>query len=297
MVRRIKRNKKIFLLLILLVVFGGLIFWAIELFQNSVFQRLSRKTFVFQANRSVLLVFSFQRDEGRVVFFEPKQKVLVARGFGEYELGKIYELGELEKKGKELLRETLRESFLIPVMGVFYESENLDSQDFKKGNFFPLIFRKALGRKIKTDLGLVDLLVLYFQAKKVDKNKIEVIDYSFSDTLRYQDERAEWFKDRILRQEAFSIEVLNSTDHFGLAQHLADFLTNAGGIVVRLGDYPQKLAKCQIIFSPEIEESYTVFWLRSFLGCEERKTSGSDQRAKVSVVVSEEEWEKLNEKW
>lgn len=245
---------------------------------------LSRATFVLIREGGAPLVFSFEGDSGFILLLPKDLRVQTTRGFGEYELGKVYPLGELEGKGSILLRETLQETLSAPVFGFFKDSSVGESPEL-----IPKVFLNALLGKNQTDLSKADLVWLYLKARKIDKSKVNKISYGSG--------AAEAFKDRRVREESLSFEVLNATDHSGFAQASAKLLDHCGGRVVRIADAPQKQQKCEFLVSSKVARSYTVRWLKLIYPCAVRELAADVFRADVSLVLGEEYWKKWSEKW
>jgi len=283
--------KKYFLILafvIFLCLSLGVI-WLYLASKKSPFSSLSRENFVLVTSDKAVVVFSLQGKEGLIVSLPEKNLVKVTRGFGDYELGKVYFLGELESKGGLLIKETVQENFSIPVFGYFFDQKPLDYSLLNSKKFFYSIFWRAFKGNIKTDLNRLDLLLLCRQA--IFLNQVQVVKDNLSsleDSL---------FKDKKLRDEAFSLAVFNSTTHFGLAQQAAQLLIQSGARVVRVADTEEKQSDCLIITDPGSSKTYTFFWLRTVFGCQVKESATKDKRAEFSLIVGERYWKKLSEKW
>ncbi|MGB9637432.1 MAG: LytR C-terminal domain-containing protein [Microgenomates group bacterium] len=268
--------------------FLGAVWFCLEI-RRSPFYSLSRENFVLVTGDRKVVVLSLQGKEGLIVRLPEKDLVKTTRGFGDYELGKVYFLGELEGKGGLLIKETVQENFSLPVFGYFFASGEIDSlpQDSKK--IFSYIFWQSFRGRIKTDLSRLDLLVLCWRTRSLNQPLVK------KDSLSKLDDSL--FRDKKLRDESFSLAVFNSTDHFSLAQQAARVLTEAGARVVRVADTKEKQDDCLIIADPGLFKTYTFFWLRTVFGCQVRNSNAGDKRSDFSLVVGEEYWKKLNEKW
>lgn len=238
-----RKEKKKAKVIISAVILLSVTLLAVKVFmslRNSFFRIVERPIFVLTTGSLDVFVFSFQGKEGLFLNFAKKEPVSATRGFGAYELGKIYSLGELDKKGGELLSETMQNNFYMPIFGYFYDKSGYDYKkaSVKEGIFY--IFKQSLKGAIKTNLNKTDLLILLWRSRKIDG--------SMTKTREYQGEIADFFKDRNLRKESLAIEVLNSTGHFGLAQKVSFLLENAGARVVRNADADEKIEKCLLIY-------------------------------------------------
>lgn len=279
--------KKLFFLFFLILFFLASIF-LFKQFKSSFFALLGKANFAI-VGESQVMVFSYQGKESNLILLTSANKIPVPRGFGEYELGKVYPLGELENKGGRLLVETLQHSLNLPVMGYFY-SPDLTFDNFTKVNDFNQLVLKAMSRKVKTDLKTRALVVIYFQTKKLSNN--------FFQKKPFDPEKADQlFKDEQIRQEAISIEILNATPNQGLAQKAATLWENLGGRVVRVSDYPQNLVKSKLIVRGKTKDSYSYKILRTFFKAEEEPNFDETNRAEISLILGEDYWKIMAEKW
>lgn len=288
-----KRNsKKKSLPFLVFFLFTALFFLSIGLylsFKKSPFYFLRRVNFVLITKERAVIVFSLQDNQGLVLSLPVKNKVKVTRGFGEYELGKVYPLGELEKKGGLLLKETVQENFSIPIFGYFYDPVLLDYSQLDSEKFFSRIFWQSLRGNIKTDLNWYDLALLYLRTNKLNEVIVRVGNF--------QRDTADFFKDKALRGESHSIEILNSTEHNGLAQQVSGLLERAGGRVVRTADVAEPQEDC-LLFTPiNLSKKYTLLWLKLVFDCQIKQSSEKGDRADFTLVVGENYWKKLDEKW
>lgn len=286
--RKEKKRSKIIIFAIILLIATLLILKMFFSFRNSFYRVLERPNFVLATEALDVFAFSFQGKEGLILNLGKKEAVVATRGFGTYELGKIYPLGELDKKGGELLSETIQNNFYIPVFGYFYDKSGFDFRkaSVKEGIYH--IFRQAFKGVIKTNLTKADLIILLLRSRKIDDSMAEIKDYKGKiDDL---------FKDKRLRGESLTIEVLNSTEHFGLAQKASFLLESAGARVVRNADTDKKIDKCLLIFRDNYAGRYTLSWLARTFGCD-LKFSPDAGRADFSLVIGEQYWKTMSEKW
>lgn len=290
--KKVHKNIFISLLWLLMIVFSVLIsFLLVKFFQKSVFRRLSRVNFVLIGADRNPLVFSFEEKGGFILKLDPREKIVLSYGFGEYEIGKVFALGELEKKGGLLLGSSLENYLSAPIFG-FFSDDKIDLENFnnKPKMFFSRIFLRAIFKNNKTNLGITDLFFLFLRSMALDSFKLK--------TIGDQQNLKELFKDSQLRKEAYPIEVFNATDHFGLAQKTGSFLERSGALVIRIMDSDKKENLCQVSSDVNLKESYTWFWLQKvFADCSFKIVNENSGRARFSLVIGENEWKKLNEKW
>jgi hypothetical protein len=282
-----KSISPLFLSLALILALVGLAIRVRFAFRHSIIASLSRVNLVIQTPQELLLL-SLEGQEGLVWPLSADEKVKVPRGFGEYELAKVYALGELEKRGSQLLRETISEVFSVPVFGYFYSPQAFDdSIKAKPKALLKQAFWAALEGKIKTDLKMTDLALLYWRANRLSETLCRTIKPGAAKVL---------FQDRRLREEALSLEVLNATDHNGLAQQAGRLVEEAGGRVIRTADARENEAGCRLL-TGEQGENYTAFWLASVFQCPLEKKEGENTRADLVLILGEEYWKKKAERW
>lgn len=281
-----KRNFPFFglFLVILVILVSAAVYFK---FKKSPFYFLRRVNFVLVTGEREVAVFSLQDNEGLFLDLPGKSKVTATRGFGEYELGKVYALGQLERKGGELLKETVQENFSVPVFGYFYDPGSLDYSSLNSKKFFLRMFWQSLRGKIETDLSKCDLILLYLKAGSLKTVEVKTGDFANAE---------DFLKDKSLRGESCSIEVLNSTDHNGLAQQAAKLPERAGARIIRTADTPEEQKDCLLLVAKDMTDKYTELWLRLIFGCQV-KESEEDGRADFTLVVGDSYWKKLNEKW
>lgn len=286
-----KQSKKKWFSVWLAVLFLALVFCLIKgyfwLFSADL-RSFNRLNFVFIDRQNEPLVFSFQEREGIVLTLPAGDKTLVPHGFGEYELKKVYALGELEGKGGALLSQTVEELLAVPIFGYFKSEKSLINSFLSEPKAFIVsIFWQSWQGKLKTNLRRQDLLWLYFKARKIDKALIKVRNFSAQELMDFQDKG--------LREEALSIEVLNATDGVGLAQKTARFLENSGARVVRIDDADQRREECLIVAGSG--NSYTLSWLRRVYPCRVEQRGKGAARAEISLILGQNYWKPKAEKW
>jgi hypothetical protein len=280
-----------------ILVFGGIAIFAslailttslFFLFKQSDFLTLDRVNLVLIDRENQPFVLSFNDKEVLILTLPAKEKIAVSRGYGEYELGKVYPLGELEGKGGRLLEESLRRFLKAPFWGFVHSSSLSLNQNLKNPKTMTeAILKEALISQGKTDLSKKQIVVLIWRLKRIAGEKFEVKNFN--------GEQVDYFKDSQLRSESLSLSVLNATDQLGLAAEAALLLENVGGRVVRVADAPEKVVSCRLIISPMATESYTFFWLKRVFSCP--ATIEVVERADMVLILGQEDWKKMSEKW
>ena len=276
-----------FFRLIIFFLLAGLCIGGVKFFfelKRSVFWDLQRVNLVVvshQSNKTAIISFSDKK--GKIFVLPEEKQVEVVRGFGLYKLGKVFALGELEKKGGLLLKETVQENFKIPVFGYIFE-ENLDFSRLKK-NFWPV---KKKNRQ--TDLSFEDLLILFIKTKFIPE---------FSTENFREDQLEDNFVDADIRDEAIPVEILNGTEHQGLAQKAFLQWENIGGRVVRVADSNlEGQPECKILFTDKVRESYSLKIMKEIYDCKSEQAGEIQQgRVDLSLTLGENYWKKIREKW
>ncbi|HUW24078.1 MAG TPA: LytR C-terminal domain-containing protein [Patescibacteria group bacterium] len=253
---------------------------------------LSRINLVLLSAKNQLLVLSLEGRAGEVLVLPAEDKVKVPRDFGEYQLGKVYALGELEKRGGQLLEETTRELLLAPIFGYLYYPQPLEQLAWTKPKaFLKRIFWEAFWGEAKTDLRRADLALLFWRASRLNETLCETRDFRQGEETLLPDQR--------LREESLSLEILNATNHNGIAQEAAYFVEKAGGRVVHFGDAQESESSCHLLVTNPVE-SYTARWLATVFDCPTRRIKrieGTTARADLILILGEDYWKKRGERW
>ena len=259
-------------------------------FQNSPLRWLNRLTIVCLDRQDRPLLISLESRKALLVALPATEKVRVPLGFGEYELNKVYQLGQLEGKGGDVLMQTIRQNFAVALTG-YLRDPNLEINEVfsRPENFLKGFFWRALKKQNKTNFSRWDLLILAWRFWRLDLAQLTVRVYPEGAPDDYQDNR--------LRQEAFSVEILNATDHNGLAQSEADFLEKNGLRVIRVADAPEKQTVSKIIQNnSDLNGSYTLAWFKLNYHFPFESEEGK-KRADVTVILGEDYWKMITEKW
>lgn len=300
---------------------------------TTVFGSLDKKGYHWDGQSTINLVVKSELTE--VVSFNPTFSTVtvlklpddlyldIPGDFGKWPLRSIYGVGESEypPRGMNLLTQTLRSVFAVPIDGYLKSKLNLPSLSAHqllekvRGNLPSGLI--LLGR-IDTDLSTLELLRLFWGLGGVRADKVMVLDLGKSQITRSillgdgsralgLDQTASdqllmsRFKDLRLEQEGLSVAVLNSTTEVGLADQAARMITNMGGRVVVAGNFEVKLVK-SVVWGKEsytkerLSSIFAPFCLReNFLSklikqspCRVDSQGATFERADVVVVVGED---------
>ncbi len=301
----------IIILVALLAVIGTKIYGS---FSKSIWDGKSRLNLVL-ANEKVS-IFSLNPSQRTAVFLSipPQTFVDVIHGYDLYRVETIYKLGELENhRGGELLADSLQENLGIPIDG-YASISNIKYQISKNIKTSILDCLKFLLRNGQTNLTKWDLLRLWWETRKVRQDKIAVVELQEKNVLKevvladgskgFEIEKEKMdkivqkiFKDQKFRQEDLPIAVLNSTSYSGLAERGARIIKNIGGRVVQIGNMENGKSKCEVKSKKARQKSYTVKKLLKIFNCRWGGEDLADYRAEVVLILAEDYWKKLEEKW
>ncbi len=297
-------RKKLFIALLLLIfVFS---FYQIRKSPLSPWNGRSRLSLALTAEPSV--VASLEPGKNLIILQLPENLYFdLPHGFGQYPLGSVYELGELEGRGGELLREAMENYLGIPVEGWAKISNNHQCE-------MPNCLLLLLQGRGETNLNKLDLLRLWWEMKKLRADKVKVINLQETNILtekslhdgslileteffRLDELVKKYFPDSQIKKEGIRIGVLNATDHLGLANKISRLVRNTGGEMISVGNAETKesISKIQCL-DKNIKESYTVRQWEKILGGEAEIGEMGESRADVLILVGEYYWEKLTKR-
>lgn len=125
-----------------------------------------------------------------------------------------------------------------------------------------------------TNLTIFDALKLWLFAKDVSKDFIYQRDAASDDSLTINSFASSFFIDSAIANEKTTIEIINATSAYGLANRLAILIANIGGDVVLVSSSDDPQNDSQILYTGDL--NYTVKRLSSFLGVKPVKASKRD---------------------
>ena len=297
------------LLPILLIFILGFFFWQAKKSSSSVWDGSSRINLVIASGE--VIVASLEPEKNLTLLKLPKNLYLdIPHGLGKYQLGSVYELGKLEKRGGKLLRETIQDYLGVPTDGHIRTSIiNHQSSTIKKYILNCLVL-STLSRG-ETNFSKWDLIRLWWEIKKLRSDKVKFIDLEETNILlqaelpdgsliweteffRLDELVKKYFSDQKIEKEGIEIEILNATEHLGLANKVSRLIANMGGGVVAIGNSEEKNETSKIKFRDEtLKKSYTLKKLEKILQVKAEIGEMAESRADLLILIGEAYWERL----
>lgn len=318
---KIKRKTK--LALIVLGIILGIILtgWIVKFTQTllSPWQLSSdiKKNYIWDGEFNINVVLkskditllSYNPADKKITVIEiPDETLLdVSRGFGKWQAGSIYGLGESQRKGEgpKLLRLSLGDFFGLPIDG-FLQFEGFNAQkssgelveDLRQNYFSGL----GLLFNLKTDLTLLELIRLKVGLASVRFDKVKILDLVdlgildrdfladgtpiFSYDPVKIDSISSQLPDPKIASEHKTIAVFNSTEHPLIAQKGARIITNLGGNAIIIANSDKRMKKTKVFG----EESQTLKRLKQIFQFEAEKEGEEEvsSRAQINVLLGED---------
>ncbi|MBU1085028.1 MAG: hypothetical protein ABIJ43_06000 [Candidatus Beckwithbacteria bacterium] len=236
-------------------------------------------------------IVTFEKEELDLTVMLPKQKKIVSFklpfntlveapfGFGEYQLGNIYNLGKLENEGGKLLMKTIQNNFGVFVSGFkVMGKSNLTWWDILRITWYESMV--ADKRKV---VNLVNEQVLE-EGNLADETKVLRIKTLLLDELINH----ELFDEKLLAEE-LEIAVLNASGGEGVAFNLSRLIRNIGGDVTVVSNLDVIEKSIIQINTEQNLKSYTVEVLASIFNIKKIELVENNQfRADVMVLIGKD---------
>jgi hypothetical protein len=107
---------------------------------------------------------------------------------------------------------------------------------------------------------------------------------------------AKYFQDEKIREEGLALEVVNATNHSGLAARAARIISNMGGRVIAMRDWDLRNEKCSLRSGQKNLSSYTLKKLVKVFDCQFDGEDLGSSRAEMIIILGEDYWRELNKK-
>lgn len=300
-----------------------------KLLVRSVWDGTSRINFVFETEPISLVSFT---PEGKLLAFLviPDGTYIEAiHGYGPYRVESLYQLGELEGRGSEVLAGSLQEYLAVPIDGWVAEGGRRSGESVVTGapvakweigdgeearDLVARVLLQYLRSGGETNFTRWDLLRLWWQIRRVREDKITTVDLGQtsasqrvdlpdgSQATRIDPDRlnsiiSRLFIDEKIRAEDLALVVLNDTDHSGLAHRGARIISNIGGRVVGTGEAEDGNEKCRLKSGRKDRDSYTVKKTAAIFNCQWTGEGLEGQRADVVLILGDDYWRRLYSPW
>ncbi len=293
------------LVFILLIFLGGIAWQMTRFFKDSVWDGRSRLNLVLYAEPISLASLDTSSQTISFLVIPDGTYIEAAGGYGPCRVEKIYPLGELEDRGIELLAASFETYFGLPVDGWLRVEEEWRLDETKRlfSGSISLVFKD----QSRTNLSYWDLTRLWLMVNRTRGHKIETVNLGETtvaeeftlpdgtkarkvDSQRIGRIMSNLFTDERLRQEDLAIAVMNASGETGLAADAARLVTNIGGRLVEVGDWPEKLEDCQIKTTAATKKSYTSQKLANIFNCQFGADLEGGERWDLLVVLGGSDW-------
>lgn len=244
----------------------------------------------------------------------------VPKGYGRWQIGSVYSLGQEEQKSKKgalLLGLSVSKLIGLPIDGVilFKDGKNIQSiEEFTQGmknNFFAPF---TLSSSIESSLTPLEVAGIFKELSSVRRDKIKIMDLAKStitdskllpdssrvlgvDTIKLDSYIRDKMSDFNILEEGVSVAVFNATDYPGLAQEASRVITNMGGNVVVTTSTDKRLEKTAIYQQNNEKNNRSLTYKRLAEifapGCLSNPCTTDDKkvlhsRSKINIVLGED---------
>lgn len=216
----------------------------------------------------------------------------VAHGYGQYPIGKVFEVGELDKRGGQVLSDTISLYLGVPVDGyvrlVDFSTTDLKSNLLSVNFILNAKSNVNLWDRILVVKSLMDLRFDRIEAVNLAKKSEALLlaDGSSAKVLLEEDldkllDRN--FVEKGIVREGFRVQIVNTTEQAGLGNAYARIISGLGATVIDVSSEPDDLSACRINASEKVLKSKTVKRIEKMLKCEAAK--GDSGRADLILFL------------
>jgi hypothetical protein len=235
------------------------------------------------------------------------------RGYGRYPLSSLLTLGAIDGIGGTLVKETLSESFAVPVEGYIgrlsaaeMEPNTIKNQAQGIRDIFcgmKCVMRFVQGQTYATDFSLAAYLRFSFLFHGLSESDVSSIDVlkknsvtevtdtdgvtgQIFDVKKYDTYIPKAFEEISIRKEALRIRVINATTYAGLAEQFSRRLFRAGAFPVAVeSGRDNDLKQCEIKGTKKILHSETARYIKNVYGCSESEENTQEALYDLTVRV------------
>lgn len=307
-------NSRKIKILIWLILLSFVFFWWKKDFWKSLFQspviKGEKVNLIGLGERKVYLIsFDPEEEEWLFLSFPSSTYLNTVHNYGKYQVGALLKLGEIEKKGGEILQESIKEYWFFPTEGflVLANGDLTNKKEVLKN--FNIFLRKGH----KTNLIKPEVFFLWWQTRRIKEKNFLFLDSENLGILKVLktdnsggfeiDEgkflklAGQYLKDPRIVKENLAIAVLNGTSHQGLAEGRAKIIEMLGGRIVEITNSATQVEEnCLLLSSREDKKRYTVKkFLRTF-DCQWQEKQANEIRKDIILIIGEKYWKKLTER-
>jgi len=299
-----RKGLTVFLILIFFLAFLKIIF----LVKGSLWNENYRLNLIVkQADDLVLMTLEPKEPLLTVLKIPPNLYLEVPYGYGNYQAQALSKLEAMEKKPNLVLK-TIQDNFAIYLDGqIEIEGADLSSKKETEKKILGLFFGKG-----KTNFSSWDILRLWWKIRSLKENEYKYLDIkkmALTTTQKLPDKSEIYlldkatfdmkiqkiFVDPVVRLENLTVEILNGTDHPGLAEKAARILNNSSLSVVSTGNTDLKADKSYVETEKKLSQTRTITLVKNILNCfwVEKRT---ERRADVTLIIGEDYFQFLTQK-
>ena len=276
---------------------------------------------VFKGQKISILSYSPQERKVTILKIPGDALIYVPKGFGEWQVGSIFDLGLTAKPqiGAQLLKLSVEKLLGLPIDGFVkldgklgeIELEDL-VQSLRKN---PLSLSFSINR-IQSDLTGTELVNLVKSITYVRDDKLLILDLgdsSITESKLLQDQTRvlgidtialdlfirKKISDPLISGDDAPVAVFNTTSHPGLANMVARVITNMGGSVAMIGNTEDSLKETKVVLNDEDTKNATFVRLTQLLAplclknkCTSNESKVNQSRAKINVLIGEDFYQK-----
>lgn len=289
-------------LILLLLIVGGVVVFVVKfapLMLSGKFNTRERFNLVLSSPEKISFV-SVDAGSGKatIVNFPPDLYITnVAHGYGQYPIGKVYDLGQLDAKGGQVLSDTVAIYLGVPVDG-YVRLPDFSTNDLKANFIKPSNLLNAT-----SDVNLWDRILMAKALMGLRFDKVKTVDLAGkSEPLLLADGSSakvfiEEDLDKVLEgifveeeilKESLRVQVVNTTGLAGLGNSLARVVSGLGATVIDVTSEEPALSGCKLEATDKIMKSTTVKRVAEIFQCEVVKNNEVG-RADVIVYLGQEQ--------
>ena len=275
-----KRNQWLlgigFLSFLSLLILGGLLYKKAKF---SIWDGISRLGMVKQDESKIMLEILLPKQDRLIKIELPFDLVVeVPFGYGEYQLEKIYRLGELDEKGGELLTRTTQDLMGLSVKGYQYNKQtNLTWWDKLRISWFKMKANKNINLSLIEEIGLIET-ILADGSKTLEPSEILIDEFI-----------NQYLFDELIVNEGMSVTVLNASGVDNLATKTARIINNLGGQVSIVSNQEENNQSELWLRDKSLLNSMTTSKLKSIFNIEVIKVFKADEyRSDLVLVISKD---------